>query len=509
VGLEFRSADAIYIPINNANPNSRGQTSMTETAPPKLFISYSWSDADHEQWVVDLATQLRDSGVDVILDKWDLKEGHDAIVFMEQMVTNTEIKRVAIICDEHYATKADNRKGGVGTETQIVSKEVYDKQSQDKFVAVIAKKDHLGKPFLPTYYKSRIFIDLSEADRYASGFEQLVRWVYGKPLHVKPALGKPPSYLTQDPEVSLGTAPNYLRCLDALKHHKPYAAGSLDDYLTTFTENFERFRIQNTDGQFDEQVVTSIDTFLPARNELIQIVVHICRYAATETSTKSLHRFFEQLIPYMSRPLTSGSYRDWDQDNLKFLVHELFLYTVAILLKHECFSAASSLINQKYYDHSRTQDGKDPLVDFTVFRNYLKSLEFRNQRLNLRRLSLRADLLHNRTAGTGLEFRYLMQADFVLFMRAELESLSESGGGWFPETLLYLGHFHSAFEIFSRSESKSHFEKVKQILGISSPTDLSTVLNSYKKRERRLPSWQSESFSPDVLLGSHKLASRP
>lgn len=42
---------------------------------PKLFISYSWSSPEHEQWVVDLAAELRESGVDVILDKWDLKEG--------------------------------------------------------------------------------------------------------------------------------------------------------------------------------------------------------------------------------------------------------------------------------------------------------------------------------------------------------------------------------------------------------------------------------------------------
>ncbi len=50
---------------------------------PKLFMSYSWSSSTHEQWVIDLATELRESGVDVILDKWDLKEGHDAISFME------------------------------------------------------------------------------------------------------------------------------------------------------------------------------------------------------------------------------------------------------------------------------------------------------------------------------------------------------------------------------------------------------------------------------------------
>lgn len=60
---------------------------------PKLFISYSWSDSTHEQWVIELATELRESGVDVILDKWDLKEGHDAVAFMEKMVTDPEIKK--------------------------------------------------------------------------------------------------------------------------------------------------------------------------------------------------------------------------------------------------------------------------------------------------------------------------------------------------------------------------------------------------------------------------------
>ena len=54
---------------------------------PKLFISYSWTSPDHEQWVLNLATELRESGIDVILDKWDLKEGHDANAFMERMVT--------------------------------------------------------------------------------------------------------------------------------------------------------------------------------------------------------------------------------------------------------------------------------------------------------------------------------------------------------------------------------------------------------------------------------------
>lgn len=116
---------------------------MTATNP-KLFVSYSWSSEEHEAWVISLATALRDAGIDVILDKWDLKEGHDAYKFMEQMVSNPEVKKVVMICDRKYVSKANDRAGGVGAETQIISPEIYAKQDQDKFVAVIAERDEQG-----------------------------------------------------------------------------------------------------------------------------------------------------------------------------------------------------------------------------------------------------------------------------------------------------------------------------------------------------------------------------
>jgi hypothetical protein len=155
---------------------------------PKLFISYSWSNPEHEQWVLNLATELCKSGVDVILDKWHLGEGQDTISFMEQMVTNNEIKKVALISDETYAKKADGRTGGVGTEAQIISKEVYDRQDQNKFVAILPEKDEQGNAFLPVYYKSRLYIDLSEIDNYSANYEKLVRWIFDEPLHVKPEI---------------------------------------------------------------------------------------------------------------------------------------------------------------------------------------------------------------------------------------------------------------------------------------------------------------------------------
>ena len=77
---------------------------MAAATPPKLFVSYSWSNADHEAWVLALAVSLVESGVEVLLDKWQLRDGHDSIRFMESMVTNEDVKKVLILADKVYVT---------------------------------------------------------------------------------------------------------------------------------------------------------------------------------------------------------------------------------------------------------------------------------------------------------------------------------------------------------------------------------------------------------------------
>ena len=119
------------------------------TEHPKVFISYSWTSVEHEQFVMDLATSLRNHGVDAILDKWDLKPGQDKYVFMESMVVDTEVLKVLVLCDRKYQEKANNRAGGVGTESQIISQELYGKVKQTKFIPIVCEYDDDGQPCLP------------------------------------------------------------------------------------------------------------------------------------------------------------------------------------------------------------------------------------------------------------------------------------------------------------------------------------------------------------------------
>lgn len=471
--------------------------------PPKTFISYSWSSPEHEQWVLNLATYLMNSGVEVLFDKWELKEGHDTIKFMEKMVNDPEVKKVIIVADKAYKEKANKRVGGVGTETSIISKDIYDNQDQDKFAAVVREKDEKGEAYLPTYYKSRIYIDFSEDAEYSESFEQLLRWIFGKPLYIKPDIGERPSYL-DDESISLGTAIKFKRAIDAITNGKSHAAGALEEYLNTFAKNLERFRIEKSDEEYDDVVMKNIENFLPYRNEAIRLFNVISQYAPSEVNINKLHRFFEILIPYMYSPANVSYWNELDYDNFRLIIHELFLYVIAILIKNECFENANHLLEQQYYLPGNYEYGRNAMVDFTVFRQGIHALDHRNERLGLRRVSLRSDLLKDRCIGIEIEFRHLMQADFVLFMRAEVSSKSD----WWPDTLLYIKDFYGPFEIFARATSKKYFDSMKCLLAINTPEDLEDLINSYKERKRQLPSFGGKSFSPYQLICYEQLAKR-
>lgn len=165
---------------------------------PRVFISYAWTNQDHEFWVLSLAERLVSDGIDIVIDKWNLEPGQDKYVFMEKMVQDPTITNVLLILNEQYKKKSDARSGGVGTEAQIISSELYDKTEQKKFIPIIAERDDSGREFAPIFLKNRIYIDLTLTGSYETEYEKLVRFVYKKPITSKPQLGTPPAYLMED-----------------------------------------------------------------------------------------------------------------------------------------------------------------------------------------------------------------------------------------------------------------------------------------------------------------------
>jgi hypothetical protein len=486
-------------------------TSMPGAKAPKVFISYSWSSTQHQQWVLDLATQLRENGVDVTIDKWDLKEGHDAIAFMEHMVTDPQIEKVILVLDRIYAEKADGRRGGVGTETQIISPEIYQKADQDKFVGVTSELDDEEKPFLPTFYRSRIYIDLSQSDNYATNFDQLLRWVYNKPAHPKPPLGKQPQFLGET-AVQLPTRSRAKRAIELLRNASPVALGAVEEYFDSLADSFEALRVTNLDpAAYDEAIVEGINAFLPYRNEYIEVAASIARLAPDEGAHK-IHKLFERLIPYQFRPDSVTQWLDYQSDNYKFIIHEMFLYSIAILLKYERFDATAPLVQDGYY--VRVPDDSEPMQSFEVLRQDIVSIRRRNERLSLRRLSLRADLLEQRSHTSGLAMMDLMQADFLLYFSSAIASLKEDRNqGWWPETLLYFERMRTPFEIFARSESRRYFERIRPLLRVESKEELGRVIGEFGPDNSQsrlwLPRWEHRTLRLKTAMNFDKLATKP
>lgn len=478
-------------------------------AATKVFVSYSWSSAEHEEWVLRFATNLRESGVDAILDKWDLKEGHEANAFMEKMVSDPEITKVVIVSDRIYSERSDSRKGGAGTEAQIISREIFQKEDQNKFVAVVTEKDDNGDPFLPAYYSSRIYIDFSDESRFSERFEQLLRWIADKPIHKKPELGNLPAYLNESENVvSLSTSASKRRAIDAISNLRGQEYPAAKEYFELFTRELEKFRLDPKIDPLSDDLMTNIQSFLPYRDECLDVVRAISRYTKDDRFLDLLHAFFERFARYFEAPEGIGGYYEHAFDNFKFFAYELFLHCGVLFIAEERDDLFNALIERQYYLERRANFGDDPMVGFTEFRQYLNSLYQRNTQLDLKRYSIAADMLKERAASSGTGFRKIMEVDFIFFLRAELAA-DGSYNKWWPETLVYLGFAHRAFEIFERSRSSRYFEKIRPLLGNATKADLEHLITSYEKDRQTILGWDGFQIKPGILIGIQKLCTKP
>ena len=198
-------------------------------------------------------------------------------------------------------------------------------------------------------------------------------------------------------------------------------------------------------------------TLFSQRNTLIDLFISMARYRGHDPEvTQVTQRFFEESLPYTQEPANANSYNDMDADNLRFIVDELFLYFIAVYLKHERFGQVGEILRHRYFFPSRY--GEEVTQSFVAFCSHLPSLEERNKRLQLRRRSIKADLLKQRCSGIPISFHHLAQADFVLYLRSRFDatrSEKSSWQEWWPDTLLYVSNYQSAFEMFARAESKN------------------------------------------------------
>jgi len=456
---------------------------------PKVFISYSWDSIQHQQKVIELANRLMSNRVHALIDVWDLQPGQDKNQFMERIVTDPTVKKVLLICSKNYKSKADSRSGGVGTESLIMSSEIYGKAEQTKFIPVIFESDDRGEPYLPVFVHSRIYINLQSEEVFEENYEKLLRDIFDKPTHRRPPLGVKPSYLDEEEPVILPTAHRVKAIKNAFDNERKNAPLLVKEYYKVFLRAVRDFEPKEGEFKLDnyiELALSRIDQMLPLRNDFIAFLEVYCTAAHT-FDEEAMHDFFEELAQYFVDTRASNAERNLGSvqyDYLRFFVCELLLYLVAVTIRHGQFKALAAFLHDSYVVSPHS--GAAETETFMVFGAYNFTLNDEyNKKYGTNRSKITGDKVKERVK-EGYSFEELQQADVLLHYVSIFQFLGQEDGFrrwlWQPDTTVYHAQ---KLPLFERMVSQRHFEKTKGLLDVATKDELSAKLVLFRSARQK------------------------
>jgi hypothetical protein len=453
-----------------------------ENAPvsrPKVFISYSWSSPGHQERVRLWAERLLQDGIEVVLDIYDLKEGHDKYSFMERMVTDPEITHVLVMCDRAYAERADARRAGVGTESQIISKEVYEKVQQSKFIPIACEFTESGEPFLPVFLRPRIWINFSSSEAANENWEQLVRALYGKPAYQKPSVGAVPAYIiSDDSEPSNPAVGKFSTFKHALLNNSRAVSVYRADFLSACISHADALRVrQQPDlASLASKIVQDSEKLKGVRNLIVDWVLLESRIDNSADFHDALLEFLESLRELKSRPAEVNSWHDsWFEAHSVF-VYETFLYLIAALLKTGSYETLNDVFTSHYVRPKSERYSNTKLDNFGCFYGYSETLQQAMAPPGRTLRSPAAELIKRQADRDDLPFPSVIEAELL----ALLMSFVLPDVRWYPQTLHYASQ--SEFPLFVRATRHRDFLKLSKITGVQDADSLrKLVVEGYER----------------------------
>lgn len=407
-------------------------------------------------------------GVDVVLDIWDLKEGDDKYAFMEKMITDEAVTHVLAFCDSEYAAKADARKAGVGTESQIISREVYTRVQQSKFLPIVCEFDDAGEPFLPTFFKSRIWIDFSSPEAANDNWEQLIRVLYGKPAYEKPTLGQAPTYITTS--VTLPPSPagvKFAALKQAIIQEKRTLPTYRQDYLDACCTYADTLRIRARPDVPDlgQRVLEDCGKLKLVRDQILDWVLVESASNPSEDFGEAVVSLLERLLDLKARPPEVSSWNDAWFEAHRVFVYETFLYIVAALLRSGAFDTIHRIFTGHYLSPETESSSVDRFSTFDAFYGHSETLQIlapEGRRLN----APAAELIKRQADRTDIPFADVMQAELLVLMMAFIK-----GYRWYPQTLHYSSSSR-AFPFFLKAARHRDFQRLVKITGVATGDEL-------------------------------------
>lgn len=423
---------------------------------PKVFISYAWGSEDYRLKVRSFATDLMGNGIDVLLDQWSLKEGNDTCAFMERSVIDSIITNVLILLDPVYEKKANERHGGVGTETQIISPEIYNKVKQEKFLPVIFERGENGEIPKPQYLKTMLHFDLSQEEKYDSEYQRLVKRLYGIEIVEKPELGKKPSWLEEKSILPTKILTGY-ECLKQQKSDN-IKKDEYRNFLFAVKEKIVNFNKDELGGSVsaDEYIELYADTKL-YRDDFL----HLLKYSFyVPEAYKIVASVMEEICAEIK---DKGGY---EGEVVRTLLHEMFIYVVAFYLKNKNSDAVSYILSKTYFVG---RYGYNEDRSFDVFYDHNENLDGAvSQKDGKNYYSGTANYWINNINIEICNKNEFVFADIFCHNASMFVENYTKEWFWFPITYIYdrAEYGNSLFRQFAiRLKSKEHLQEAVKIMG--------------------------------------------
>jgi len=465
-----------------------------ELKQPKVFISYSWSSAHHQEMVKLWADRLTHDGVDVILDIYDLNEGDDKYAFMETMVTDEHVTHVLVVCDSKYTERANAREKGVGAESTIISSEVYKRVKQSKFIPILCEFGDDGEPIAPVFMDARIGINFSTPESVNENWEQLIRLLYSRPLHVKPKKGSVPSYIISDVPLPANEArAKYESLKQAVLQDKKCLRMYREDFTDAVVSYADQLRIKERPSteNYGDKILEDCGKLKVVRNQICDWVLLEAGSTSENELAEEVIGLLEQLRELKTRPLELNVWNERWSDAPSVFVYETFLYIIAALLKARCYHTLHELFTSSYIaPPDRVQRGTE-LETFSNFYGNADSLQdVLKPGQNL--YSPAAELIQMQADRSDISFKDIIQAETLTFMMAILQDVH-----WYPATLHYAEHYEK-LPFFLRAAQHKNFTKLATITGI---TEVSELRDKLKTKLENMPHYsRTFAFGPDFGL---------
>ena len=151
----------------------------------KVFISYSHDSPEHENRILGLSDQLREQGIDCIIDQYEQSPEEGWPLWCEKQVQAASY--VLVACTETYLRrlrKQEESWRGLGAtwEGHIITQELYNTQGKnDKFIPIIFCPNDVQ--FIPLSLQGFTHYQLED------GYDALYRRLTAQSLIIKPTLG--------------------------------------------------------------------------------------------------------------------------------------------------------------------------------------------------------------------------------------------------------------------------------------------------------------------------------